>query len=202
TSTESVAGGGDFPGLTINVSVDLAAPAALDNVATVANAGVEGGAAVSGNTDAATILHPDLSTSTMTVLDVNGGDVDPGDVLRYTVTLVETGGGAVSGASVTDVIPAGVGGFTVVSFPAGSTDASLPVGGANGAGLLDVQGIDVAADDSETVVFEVTVGGGAAAGDTIANSATIVNPNGDGATAVAPTVTVMESEATASGNKL
>src|SRR5690606_19538244 len=65
TSTESVAGGGDFPGLTINVSVDLAAPAALDNVATVANAGVEGGAAVSGNTDAATILHPDLSTSTM-----------------------------------------------------------------------------------------------------------------------------------------
>ncbi len=34
---------------------------------------------------------PDLSTSTLSVLDVNGGDLEPGDALTYTLTLTNTG---------------------------------------------------------------------------------------------------------------
>ena len=64
---------------------------------------------VSGETNSASdindiigAVYSDLSTSTKTVVDLNGGEADPGDVLRYTITLNETVGLAVTGVSVTD----------------------------------------------------------------------------------------------------
>ena len=50
-----------------------------------------GYAANNSASDATTVVGPNLSTSTKTVVDQNGGDPDPGDTLRYTLTLVETG---------------------------------------------------------------------------------------------------------------
>jgi hypothetical protein len=37
-------------------------------------------------------LDPNLSTSTKSVVDMNGGEASPGDTLRYTITLTESAG--------------------------------------------------------------------------------------------------------------
>ena len=133
----------------------------------------------------------DLSASTKSVVDVNGGSLYPGDVLRYTITLVETAGVAATAVRITDTIPANLSDFTVVSIPTGAVDASTPDGtGANGTGTLDVSGIDVAAYGSETVVFDVTVDASASSGTAIDNTATVAVSGATAANPQAATMTV------------
>ncbi|RLB75013.1 MAG: hypothetical protein DRH06_08770, partial [Deltaproteobacteria bacterium] len=176
---DSVQSGSDILGLTDNA----------DNSQN--GAGLPGGSyinqspyGISGATDPTGVTtnspSSNLSTSSKSVTDINGGDVEPGDTLEYTITLNETNGVAASGIQVTDDIPANVTGFTVTGTPTGSTDNSAAGGGANGNGYLDISDISVAANGSETITFEVTVSG--AIGDTIDNEATVINPSGPGAT--------------------
>jgi uncharacterized repeat protein (TIGR01451 family) len=146
---------------------------------------------------------PDLSTSTKTVVDTSSGDYKAGDILQYTITLIETNGVAASGVSVTDNIPANVTGFTVPfdGIPAGATDNSDGTGyGANGTGYLNITGINVPANGSVTIVFTVTIPATATPGSTITNTATVTPPLGKGASPVAPVVTVYGS-APGTGNK-
>ena len=44
---------------------------------------------------------PDLSTSVLTVQDINGGDLEPGDTLAYTLTVINTGKVATGGLQIT-----------------------------------------------------------------------------------------------------
>ena len=162
---------------------------------------------VQGETNSATdvddingAIYSDLSTSTKTVVDINGGEADTGDVLRYTITLTETVGLAVTGASVTDDIPPYVNNFTVVSIPTGATDNSTGTG-SNNTGYLNITGIDVPANGSETIVFDVTISAGTPAGTTIDNFATVSNPGGPGGTPTAPTITVSPSAVPLTDNK-
>lgn len=151
-----------------------------------------------------TIVDPaaDLSTSTKSVVDLNGGNLYPGDVLRYTITLVESAGFPAAGIRVTDVIPAHLSGFGImpVSVPAGAVDNSMPDGnGPNGTGYLDVSGISLAAGGSDTIVFDVTVAATVATGATIDNAAGIAVIGGIGANPAASSAPV--SAVPASGNK-
>ncbi|WP_105102982.1 CshA/CshB family fibrillar adhesin-related protein [Microbulbifer pacificus] len=128
----------------------------------------------------------DLSTSTKSVLDVNGGDANPGDVLRYTITINESAGEPVSGVSVTDNISSLLENLSVVSLPAGATYNYNA-----GTGQLDVSGIDLSASGSAQIVFEANIVAGASHGDLISNTAVVTNPD-DASTVnvTAPTVTV------------
>jgi uncharacterized repeat protein (TIGR01451 family)/fimbrial isopeptide formation D2 family protein len=204
TTTSSVASGANLPSIIVGVTIDSGAPASVNNVAAVSNGVFDNVAANNSDSDATTILHPDLSGAgtTKTVVDLNGGDADPGDTLRYTITLAESGGAAASNASVTDDIPANVTGFTVVSKPAGSTDSSTGGGGANSTGYLDITGIAIPASGTVTIVLDVTVAAGATPGTAIDNTATIVVPGGTGGSVAAPTVVVSQSQVAASGNKV
>ncbi len=142
-------------------------------------------------TDTTTVVASDLSTSTKTWVDLNGGNPNRGDVIRYTITLKETAGGPATGVSVTDNIPANVNSFTVVSIPAGATNNSTGSGtGANGTGYLNITGINLAASSTATIVLDVTISGTAPAGTLINNSATVTNPTGPGATPAAIQITV------------
>lgn len=142
----------------------------------------------------------DLSTSTKTVVDLNGGDILAGDTLRYTITLLNSDTVAASNLRVTDHVPANVDSFIIVSFPGGASNSSTGAGtGANGNGYLDIAGIAVPASGSATIVFDVRVNG--PNGATIANTANISNPGGLGGTAVAPTLTIAASSVPASGTK-
>ena len=140
----------------------------------------------------------DLSTSTKSVLDVNGGDANPGDVLRYTITINESAGEAVSGISVTDSISSLLENFTVVSIPARASDSSS-------ADTLDISGINLPANGSVDIVIEANIVAGASHGDVINNTAVVTNPD-DGSTldVTAPAVTVTSTASPylpATGNK-
>ncbi|MCB1691712.1 MAG: CCXG family PEP-CTERM protein [Pseudomonadales bacterium] len=147
------------------------------------------------NSGPAAPVKVDLSTSTHQPVDVNGGDAETGDVIRYTITLTETGGAEAEHIAVTAEMPAGVTNFTIVSVPAGATDNSNVSGGANSAGLLDVSGIQVPANGSVTIVYEYTIGI-LAGGSSLDVTATVDNPGGDDDVLLAaPTVTTVLSGA-------
>ena len=149
-----------------------------------------------GNTDSATILHPDLSTSTKTVVDMDGGDADPGDALRYTITLKESANVAASNLAVVDTISGSLGNFVLNTgqTTCNGTDTST-------ASQLQRTGISLPAGGTCKIVFDVTISAVAGTGLEITNTATITNPAGAGATPSAAPVVVSASQQPASGNK-
>jgi uncharacterized repeat protein (TIGR01451 family) len=219
TSLQDLTTSRTFQPITIGVNIAGNAPAELTNnaevsdptestlvfnVCEVANNGVCPGSATSTTAAPTTILHSNLSDSAKSVLDKNGGDPEPGDVLEYTITLAENLGVDATGALVVDDMPDHVGSLTVISTPAGSTDSSTATGGANNTGKLQLSGITVPANGSVTIVYEVTIAGGTADGTTIDNTATITNPDpaGTGKTAQAPTIIVVQPGGGTSGKVL
>src|SRR5690606_15351163 len=118
--------GASLPPLSLTVAVGAAAAPAVTNTVQVETASYDPDPSNNTASDPTTVIGPDLSTSTMTVIDLNGGDVEPGDTLRYTITLVESAGVAVSGASVIDHIAANLAGFSAssITIPSGATNAS------------------------------------------------------------------------------
>lgn len=199
-----LASGASLPPLSLTVAVGAAAAPAVTNTVQVETASYDPDPSNNTASDPTTVIGPDLSTSTMTVIDLNGGDVEPGDTLRYTITLVESAGVAVSGASVIDHIAANLAGFSAssITIPSGATNASTYGGtGASGKGLLNVTGIDIPASGSATITFDVQVAAGLTPGATIDNSATVNNPTGPGAEPSAPQLIVSESQIPGAGTK-
>jgi trimeric autotransporter adhesin len=194
--------GASLPAITLNVAVGNAAWPSVSNTAQVTTPSNDPVSANNSATDVATVLGSNLSTSAKTVQDLNGGDANPGDTLRYTITLTESAGVAATAVSVTDDVPANVSGFNVIGIPGGASNASTGDGtGANGTGYLNVTGISVPANGSATVTFDVQVAAGATPGATIDNTATIDNPGGVDATPSAPQVIVSASSIPGSGTK-
>jgi len=194
--------GSSFPPITLTVNVLEAAAASVNNTATVSTPSFDLNTANNSVTDATATIDPNLSTSTKSVVDVNGGEAAPGDTLRYTITLTESAGGQAINVSLTDSIPNNTtwGGF--VSVPAGATTSfSPPPAGANGDGLFTVSGITVPASSSVTVVFDVTVNAATAPLATIDNTATVTNPNGPENNPAAPQVIVTPSLVPSNGTK-
>lgn len=189
-----LASGASLPAITLTAGVAAAAAPAVTHSATVRGTLYDNQAGNNSSSDTATVLQPDLSTSTKSVVDVNGGDVAPGDVLRYTITLIERNGVAAANVAVTDPLPVNTANLNVVSYPAGAIDHST-------AGRLDISAITLPPGGSAVIVFEVAVSGTANPGDSIDNTATVTNPGGPGAAPVAPTLVVSASQLAASGDK-
>lgn len=196
SSITTLAVGADLPALNLTVAVAGDAPASLQNTATVSHPMFDGTGGNQTATDTVNIVHSDLSTSTKSVSDPNGGDAVPGDKLRYTITLKESAGAAASNVSVTDALPANTTALTVVSVPPGAANTST-------AAQLSVTGISVPANGTVTIVFDVTVAT-VGPGTAIDNTATISNPGGPGASPAAATVVVSQSQVAlpASGSKV
>jgi uncharacterized repeat protein (TIGR01451 family) len=142
-------------------------------------------------TDTTTVVSaPNLSTSTKTVVDLNGAPALPNDVLRYTIVLKETMGVLATGVTVTDNIPANVTGFSVVSFSSGTNSSTGAGTGANNTGYLNITNMSVAANGTATIVFDVTIANGTPAGTVINNTAVVTSPIGLSAAPAAPPVVV------------
>ena len=203
THAAPLASGASLPAITLTVTVGNAAYPSVTNAATVSSPGTNDvNSANNTASDTVTVVGPNLSTSTKAVVDLNGGDANPGDTLRYTITLQESAGIAASGVSVTDDIPGNVSGFTVLSAPSGATNTSTGSGtGANNTGYLSISNISVPANGSATVVFDVQVAASVSPGATIDNTAIVNNPAGAGATPSAPQIVVSASQIAGSGTK-
>lgn len=111
------------------------------------------------------------------VEDVNGGTLLPGDTLRYTVYVWNAGNTPLT-ATVTENIQANVNSFTVTSIPQGAQDSSLPTGGTNGTGFLDIRNISLPTQGSlGTIVYTVVVNSGVPAGTQLLNIVTATAGN-------------------------
>lgn len=190
-----LANGASAPNITLTVSVGAASYPSVTNTVSATSGSFDNVAGNSTNVgDPTTVLAPDLSTSTKTWVDLSGGDQDPGDTLRYTITIIESGGAAAGNVSVADTVPATLTGLSVANCPAGAT--------CNVAGqTLSVSNVSISANGSVAVIFDVTIAGGTPVGTLIDNTATITNPVGPGAAPAAPTVIVSQSSIPQSGNK-
>jgi len=194
--------GASFPPITLTVNVLQAAAANVNNSVIVATPSFDLNTANNTATDATVTIDPNLSTSTKSVVDLNGGEASPGDTLRYTITLNESAGGQAINVSLTDDVPDNVTFAGFVSIPAGATSSfTAAPAGANGNGIVNVSGITVPASGSVTVVFDVTVMDGTLPGTTIDNTATLTNPNGPENNPSAPQVVVDPSLIPSTGTK-
>lgn len=193
--------GASFPPIALSVNVLPSASPTTNLVATVTSASFDSVPANNTATYATTIRFPSLATSTKTVQDLNGGEVAPGDTLRYTITLIESAGYATTGVSVTDHIPQSVTFDGFVSIPPGAANAFTPApAGENNRGILSVTGISVPANGSVSVVFDVVVDA-VSPGTEIDNEASVDNPLGPDATPAAPRLTVLPSFIPGTGTK-
>lgn len=186
--------GQSLPDITLTVAVGAAAIPAVANSAQVSSASVDLAPGNNSATDPAVVVASDLSTSTKAVVDLNGGEADAGDTLRYTITLRESAGVAAPAVSVTDPLPPNTTSLAVVSIPPGAIDSSTPA-------QLDVSGIAVPPSGAVTIVFDVVIAAGASPGTPIDNTATVTNPFGTGTAPAAPQVIVSPSQIPSAGNK-
>jgi uncharacterized repeat protein (TIGR01451 family) len=182
---------------TITGTVGAGAPSVLSNTASLIIPGSI--TDYNSNDDSATVtvaVPSDLSTSTKTWVDPNGGDQNPLDIIQYTITLHETAGGTASGVSVTDTFPAALTNLSVVpgGCPSGAT---CTIAGQT----LTVSNAAVPANGTAVITVSSVIAGGTPVGTLIDNTATITNPGGPGAMPAAPTLMVSQSSVAQTGNK-
>lgn len=149
------------------------------------------------------IKTPILSTSTKEVIDLNGGNVNPGDTLRYTITIRETSGFAVNNLSVTDHISSVFSEYTIVSLPANITNNSLtaPAGNFN-AGVINIDNISIPANGSQNIVVDAKLVASLLPNTKIDNAASLITSAGSSITISAPTLFSTQAITPAEGNKL
>ncbi len=119
--------------------------------------------------------RPDLSASTKEVEDLDGGLVEPGDLLRWRITVINDGGTEANDVVVEDAIPAGM-----RYLPNTTTMSGAAV---SDAGLVPVQALalgDLSAGRSVVVEFETRVDLNAPRGVALSNQA-VLRADGVGA---------------------
>ncbi|WP_345258883.1 hypothetical protein, partial [Marinicella pacifica] len=129
------------------------------------------------------LFVPDLVSSlSKTAVDLNGGDVEPGDVIEYTITFENTGADGATNTVLSDVIPVNTtyvpNSINVTSADVGSSgpqndtvgngecgfDGTTVICGL-GAGASNGNGGTFLQNEGATFVFRVTVDANAPAGD-------------------------------------
>lgn len=204
TNDTDLAAGQTLPDLVVTVDVDDyeggdTQPFTQGITVIASTTEVIGGAANNVDSEVFVAKYPDLSESTKTVEDLNGGSVEPGDELQYTIEVFNTGERAAPQVSVDDTIqglPLDRNSFEWVSVPTGATNTYDSV-----SGLMLVSGFTVPPGQSRFIIYNVTVDASAVAGLTIDNTADIDNPKGPNATVTAPTLIVSAPPTPAAGNK-
>lgn len=180
-----LAAGASLANVALDVLVDISGAPSVSNTASVSSPTFDPILGNNTSTDVANVLVPDLTTSTKSVVDLNGLPVQPGDTLRYTIRVTESAGAPVSGVSVTDNLSALLTNLVIVN-DGGGTDASA-------GSTVQINDLTIPASTSVDVVFDADVVGSALAGEVISNSADVVNP------ADSSTTTVTSSDQTVGG---
>lgn len=133
---------------------------------------------------AGTVITPSAETDpelviVKNVVDVNGGLVERGDTLRYSISVGNVGNGAATGVHVHDNVGVYLDQFTVATTPSGSTDASVANGGTNGNGYLDIHQFSIAPAAEVLIEYTAVVASDAPDSTPISNIAVASDDQGD-----------------------
>jgi len=165
-SGSNVVVGNSLPEVTVTVDVAADATGTLTNSAVLSSNVFDPLAGNNTATADAVILNADFSGSTKSVLDTDSGLVQPGDVLEFSINVVDLNNSQ-SLVTVTDTLSSLLTNLTVTDA-AGGTDLSV-------GSSLNIQDIPIAAGSDATVVFTAEVVSTAAVGDIVSNTATITD---------------------------
>ena len=147
------------------------------------------------STDATIVVSKaDLSNSQKLAVDPNGGAVSAGDVIRYVLQINEASGRPVSGLSLQDTFQADYQQLNIVSLPDGATAEIIDQ-------RIIVSGINLAADETASIIIDAIIANTTTDGTTLDNSATITNPYGDDQLISAQQLIVAEATYETGGNK-
>ncbi len=142
-------------------------------------------------TGEAPILAFSKSVQNVTTGQNPGSNATPGDTLRYTIQLSNSGPVGLTSFSIMDEVdrlnatPAfASGSINLISAPAGAdTSGTSAVGGTHGTGLVSVTDLDIGAqgeaNDTVVVVFEVALAAAITNGTVVLNQAELVSANPD-----------------------
>lgn len=165
---------------TAQIKPEVAPGASFANVATLSPG--DGGAPVIIQTPNQVVQGgPSFATSSKIVQDLNGGDLEPGDTVQYTLTFINSGKVASGPLQVVDPIDANL------------TDVSAITGGGNfdaGAKQISWNLQPIAAGGQALLTFQAKVGALVPSGTTIANKATLSGTELPQPTVVTSTVKV------------
>ena len=196
----SLAGGGATTSVVFDVIVDdpiAAGVTQLSNTATVTGTGI--GPLTVGPETTPITAEPDVSATKTAALQADAdadGNVDPGDTVRYTITLTNDGDEGAANLAVTDPVPANTTLDAVVSTPTGSTDDSTATD-------IDVNSFSLAGGGATTsVVFDVIVDDPIAAGVTQLSNTATVTGTGIGPLTVGPETTPITAAPILSATKV
>ena len=92
--------------------------------------------------------------------DLNGGNIEANDIIKYHIEIVNTGNSIATGVNLLDDIPLNVHNFTITTLPVSGSNNSTPApAGANGNGKVDFSNmtIDAAGGPNDHVIVEYTV---------------------------------------------
>ncbi len=113
------------------------------------------------------------------VVNENGGAVQPGDTLRYTVTIENKGKAAATNVSADDTLPSSLENLKIVSIPTGAKDETS-------GNKIKISGFTVNAGASVQIVYTAQVKAGVANGTKITNDVVVLyGTTGGRATGVA-----------------
>ena len=133
------------------------------------------------SSDSTPITAAPILSAQKIVTDLDGGTTQPGDVLRYTITVQNTGNTAATGATLTDAIPAHTtyvaGSTTLNAAPIADVAGTMSYassGPVNSAGALSGQ---ILAGATATIAFQVTIDNPLPAGVTQVSNQAVVSAN-------------------------
>jgi uncharacterized repeat protein (TIGR01451 family) len=147
---------GSHPGVDIDI-IGIAAASGWINAGDttaniVAKAGGDGNVLIGAVVTSIPTFKPNFNESVKTATDVNGGSLVAGDVLRYTIDVVNTGNDPAVGVTLEDALPTGV---TYVA------DSIVVVNGPNAGAKTDVTGDDEGEYDGASRTVTLRLGTGA-----------------------------------------
>ena len=123
-----------------------------------------------------------MLTVAKTATDVDGGTLQPGDVIEYQIEITNGGVDAATGVNLTDATPAN----TTYVADSASINGGAPIAGATNP-FADGEPIpDIAPASPATAVFRVTVDASVADGTSIDNTASVYASNDPNATQASP----------------
>lgn len=148
------------------------------------------------------IVSADLTTSTKTVTDINGGNVQAGDTLRYRIDIKESNGVAVNNIRLTDHLDTHIASYSLVNLPSGITNNSLvaPAGDQN-SGVIALDNISIAANGIISILIDAKIKSSASSTASINNTATISTAGSADVSVIAPEVFLARPISPAAGNK-
>ena len=173
---------GAAPDITLTVAVDGGVGPSVSNTASVAGTNFDNVAGNNSADEVTAIDAIDLSPSSKSVVDLDGGLVEQGDTLEYTITVRNDTAFDATNITVTDTLDGSLdgGSFAVQSAGGGTSNYAQPV--------WTVTGLSVPAGTSVDLTFTVDV---AASAGNVSNQAGI-ETNGVAISVDAPTLIVGE----------